>query len=166
MAMARARPACSGAAIRRNGPRGESTNARALGSRGQTHQQAGRYDQAIADLTAALELEPTYAWALRIRRRTLRQAGHYEKARVDLERAVEVDPDDLSSRFEKLSTLRLHIPEGPSFRVHAPGNDASTTHGALGRGPSTVRPDQALSRRRRTVAGSSDRRAGGPPPRR
>jgi tetratricopeptide (TPR) repeat protein len=80
----------------------DARNAHAWARRGETHRWLGRYDQAIADFTAALELDPTYAWALSLRGRAHRQAGHYEKARVDLERAVEVDLEDLSSRFEKL----------------------------------------------------------------
>ncbi|MFF9666977.1 tetratricopeptide repeat protein [Streptomyces althioticus] len=56
----------------------------------------------MADLTTALDIDPTYAWALTERGQSHRQAGHYEKAREDLERAIEADPEDLSSMFEKL----------------------------------------------------------------
>ncbi|MFE7331376.1 tetratricopeptide repeat protein [Streptomyces sp. NPDC057565] len=39
------------------------TDAWALGARGQAHQQADHYDQAITDFTAALDIDPTDAWA-------------------------------------------------------------------------------------------------------
>ncbi|MET9503505.1 tetratricopeptide repeat protein, partial [Streptomyces sp. NPDC006622] len=68
------------------------TYAWALGSRGETHRQAGRYDQAIADLTAALALDPTYAWALGSRGETHRQAGRYDQAIADLTAALELNP--------------------------------------------------------------------------
>ncbi|MFB7312214.1 tetratricopeptide repeat protein [Streptomyces sp. NPDC056192] len=40
------------------------------------------------DLTAALDLNPTYAWALSSRGQAHRQAGRYDQAREDLERAL------------------------------------------------------------------------------
>ncbi|MFE0444982.1 tetratricopeptide repeat protein, partial [Streptomyces fungicidicus] len=80
----------------------DPTYAWALGSRGETHRQAGHYDQAVTDLTAALQIDPTYAWALAHRGETHRQAGLYQKAREDLDRAVEADPEDLSTTLEKL----------------------------------------------------------------
>ncbi|MGR4853949.1 tetratricopeptide repeat protein [Streptomyces sp. LARHCF252] len=52
----------------------------------------GRYDQAIADFTAASEIDPAYAWALGQRGETHRQAGHYEQAITDLTAALEIDP--------------------------------------------------------------------------
>ncbi|MFI7016736.1 tetratricopeptide repeat protein, partial [Streptomyces sp. NPDC050164] len=64
----------------------------ALGTRGETHRQAGHYDQAIADLTAALEIDPSYAWALGTRGETHRQAGHYDQAIADLTAALEIKP--------------------------------------------------------------------------
>ncbi|MFJ8563111.1 tetratricopeptide repeat protein, partial [Streptomyces microflavus] len=63
-------------------------------ARGQAHRQAGRYDQAITDLTAALELDPTDAWALAARGQAHRQAGRYDQAITDLTAALELDPTD------------------------------------------------------------------------
>ncbi|MFC9163728.1 tetratricopeptide repeat protein, partial [Streptomyces fungicidicus] len=54
--------------------------------------QAGRYEQAIADLTAALELDPTHTWALADRGHAHQQAGHYEQAIADFTAALELDP--------------------------------------------------------------------------
>ncbi|MFF0896290.1 tetratricopeptide repeat protein, partial [Streptomyces sp. NPDC003278] len=64
----------------------------ALAHRGEAHQQAGRYDQAVTDLTAALELDPTYAWAHGSRGQAHHQAGRYDQAIADLTAALELDP--------------------------------------------------------------------------
>ncbi|MFD6801664.1 tetratricopeptide repeat protein [Streptomyces cyaneofuscatus] len=73
-----------------------------LASRGEAYRQAGRYDQAITDYTAALELDPTDARALASRSQAHRQAGHREEARMDVEQAAETHPDNRSCAFEKL----------------------------------------------------------------
>ncbi|MFE7395107.1 tetratricopeptide repeat protein, partial [Streptomyces sp. NPDC057582] len=64
----------------------------ALGSRGQAHRQAGHYDQAITDLTTALNIDPTLAWALAQRGEAHRQAGHYDQAITDYTAALNIDP--------------------------------------------------------------------------
>ncbi|MFB6837981.1 tetratricopeptide repeat protein, partial [Streptomyces sp. NPDC056361] len=70
------------------------TFAWALAHRGEVHQQAGRYDEAVADLTAALELDPTFAWALGTRGEVHQQAGRYDEAVADLTAALEINPTD------------------------------------------------------------------------
>ncbi|MFE1950126.1 tetratricopeptide repeat protein [Streptomyces sp. NPDC059524] len=65
----------------------------ALATRGALHAWQGRHDQGIADLTASLDLSPTY-WALAWRGEAHRLAGHYEEAVADLTAAIERDPAD------------------------------------------------------------------------
>lgn len=65
-------------------------------------QRPALVDQAITDLTAALDLDPTLAWALCSRGLAHRQTGHYDQARQDLEHAVEADPGHRGYAFEKL----------------------------------------------------------------
>ncbi|MGW6074345.1 tetratricopeptide repeat protein, partial [Streptomyces anulatus] len=63
-----------------------------LTKRGETHREAGRYDQAVTDLTAALQLDPAFAWALIQRGETHRQAGRYDQAVTDYTTALQLDP--------------------------------------------------------------------------
>ena len=44
----------------------------AIASRGQTYRLMGRYDEALADLSRAIELDPGYAWAIAGRGQTYR----------------------------------------------------------------------------------------------
>jgi tetratricopeptide (TPR) repeat protein len=67
-------------------------NAHAWARRGETHRWLGHYEKAIADFTAALELDPTYTWALGSRGQAHQQAGRYEKAIADLTAALQLDP--------------------------------------------------------------------------
>ncbi|MFF3208679.1 tetratricopeptide repeat protein [Streptomyces sp. NPDC002962] len=67
-------------------------NAHAWARRGETHRWLGHYEQAIADVTAALEIDPAYAWALGTRGQAHLQAGRHEQAIADLTTALEIDP--------------------------------------------------------------------------
>ncbi|GAA2938961.1 tetratricopeptide repeat protein [Streptomyces enissocaesilis] len=67
-------------------------NVHAWARRGETHRWLGHYDQAVADLTAALEINPTLAWALSQRGEAHRQADRYDQAVTDFTAALEIDP--------------------------------------------------------------------------
>ena len=54
----------------------------------------GRYDQALADLDRAIELDPAEAWAIAARGQAYLALGRYDLALADLDRAIELDPDD------------------------------------------------------------------------
>ena len=56
-----------------------------------TYQRLGRYDQARADLTAAIELDPKDAWAYAARGSVLVQAGRFAEARKDFAAALRID---------------------------------------------------------------------------
>ncbi|OEJ55380.1 hypothetical protein BGK72_02160 [Streptomyces agglomeratus] len=69
-------------------------NVHAWARRGETHRWVGHYDQAIADFTAALEIDPTLAWALASRGQAHLQADRYDQAVTDFTAALEIDPTD------------------------------------------------------------------------
>ncbi len=52
-----------------------------------------RYDQAIADFTRAIELDPSNAVIMAARGETCRLSGRYDQAAVDFARAIVLDPN-------------------------------------------------------------------------
>jgi Flp pilus assembly protein TadD len=52
-----------------------------------------RYEQALTDLTKAIELDPQDAWYYGYRGRTYRDIGSPDHAEVDFVRAREIDPN-------------------------------------------------------------------------
>ena len=52
----------------------------------------GRYDEALADLNRAIELDPDDAGAFGRRGETYIALGNYDEALADLNRAIELDP--------------------------------------------------------------------------
>ncbi len=74
--------------------KGQTPNdARGLAQEGETLRQQGQYEQAIANFTEAIALNPEYAWAIAHRGETYYQIGQYHKALIDFNRAVELDPN-------------------------------------------------------------------------
>lgn len=70
----------------------------AIGRRGQTYRQIGRYDQALADLDNALELDSSDDWSHYLRSVVHMALGHKSKAAADLQSAV-----DLARRSVRLA---------------------------------------------------------------
>ena len=54
----------------------------------------GRYDEALADLNRAIELDPSRDWIIADRGETYRAMGRYDEALADFNRAIELDPSD------------------------------------------------------------------------
>src|SRR5260370_14565544 len=69
-----------------------SVDASVLGGRGEAYRQQGRFEEAVADLTRAIELDPHYAWAFGSRGEAHRQQGSFKAAVADFTRAIELDP--------------------------------------------------------------------------
>ena len=53
-----------------------------------------RYEEALADFSCAIEIDPGYAWAIDQRGETYRLMERYEEALTDFSRAIEIDPAD------------------------------------------------------------------------
>ena len=78
----------------------------ALEERGESHIKAGRYEEALADLDRAIELDPTAAWAIISRGRTYREMERYEEALANFNRLIELDPSDAEAIAERGQTYR------------------------------------------------------------
>jgi tetratricopeptide (TPR) repeat protein len=78
------------------------TRSVALAERGECHLLAGRHDDAIADLTKAVELSPDDTWVVGSRGEAYLAMGRYQEAEADLTRAIDMDRDSefLASRAE------------------------------------------------------------------
>jgi tetratricopeptide (TPR) repeat protein len=61
--------------------------------RGDTHRQKGRYEEALANYSRAIVLDPNPASAISSRGETYRQMGRYEEALADLTHAIALDPN-------------------------------------------------------------------------
>ena len=66
----------------------------ALEKRGECHHLAGRDNDALADFTRAIEIDPSGASAITWRGDTYRLMGLYDDALADFTRAIEIDPSD------------------------------------------------------------------------
>jgi tetratricopeptide (TPR) repeat protein len=64
---------------------------------------AEQYDQALADLTQAIE-QASFAYASR--GQVYQEAGDFPKALVDLDKAIEIDPDYNGPRSGERSSAR------------------------------------------------------------
>lgn len=58
--------------------------------RGRIYRQLVRYDEALADFTRAIDLDPKADWAIASRGVTYRQMGRYKDALTDLTRAIDL----------------------------------------------------------------------------
>jgi tetratricopeptide (TPR) repeat protein len=66
-----------------------------------------RYDNALADLNHAIELDPKEYWIIAERGETYLSMGRYDDALADLNHAIELDPDDASAIASRGRTYRL-----------------------------------------------------------
>ena len=64
-----------------------------LSWRGDTQRLREQYDEALADLSKAIELDPNSAWAYGSRGETQRELKQYDEALADLSKAIELDPN-------------------------------------------------------------------------
>jgi tetratricopeptide (TPR) repeat protein len=66
-----------------------------------------RYDEALADFTRAIELDPEDAGAIVSRGETYRAMERYDEALADFTRAIELDPEDAGAIASRGETYRL-----------------------------------------------------------
>jgi tetratricopeptide (TPR) repeat protein len=64
----------------------------AYGERGESYRLVGRYDDALADFSRAIELDPESSWSFTRRGDTYRGMKRYDDALADYSRAIELDP--------------------------------------------------------------------------
>jgi tetratricopeptide (TPR) repeat protein len=77
--------------------------AKRLAELGDSYREKGDYQQAIVELSKAIELDPDYDWALAHRGESYRMIDEIDLAIADLDRAIELDPEyswALASRGE------------------------------------------------------------------
>lgn len=77
--------------------------------RGESYAQIGKYDLAIADYSAALELRPRDPWALLRRATTAIRAGKLDTASTDVDAVIELRPTLLSARRDR---ILIHMLQG------------------------------------------------------
>ncbi len=76
-----------------------------LGMRGVAQLSLGNYERAIADLSQALQLQPTADTYIN-RAIAYRDAGEFEQSIVDCDEALKLRPQDISIYIEKAQTYR------------------------------------------------------------
>ncbi|GHU59519.1 hypothetical protein FACS1894133_6470 [Clostridia bacterium] len=76
-------------------------NAEEYRNRGVLYGQVGEYDEAIANYTKAIELNPDYAMAYNSRGFAYRNLGEYDKAIADYTKAIELKPDYARAYFNR-----------------------------------------------------------------
>src|SRR3954447_5289045 len=81
--------------------RPEPEDAEGFFRRGNKYLDAGSYDQAIADYSAALEIDPTDAEPYFNRGLAYRHSDRPVEALTDFNRAVAIDPVDAAARYQR-----------------------------------------------------------------
>lgn len=75
-------------------PNNKDMNSKLLQNRAQAHLTLKNYDQAIADCTEALRLDPSYTKAKKIRAKAYSAAGNWEEAVKDYKSVAEANPGE------------------------------------------------------------------------
>jgi tetratricopeptide (TPR) repeat protein len=84
-------------------------------TRSHVYVDLGNFDEALADITRAIELDPGYArYHLNRARIHLWSLSDYESAIADLERAIELNPDSLDA-YDELSRVYINMGEWEEF---------------------------------------------------
>lgn len=78
-----------------------SDRAEALATRGELHGDAKDHDRAIADLTAAIAIDPKMAGAFILRGNAFDAKGEADKALADYEAAIRLEPNDPVGYFNR-----------------------------------------------------------------
>jgi tetratricopeptide (TPR) repeat protein len=73
----------------------------ALSNRGLAHNNKGDYERAIADMTRAIGVDPSYTIAIGNRGFVYNNKGDYDRAIADLTRAIELDPKDAFAFYNR-----------------------------------------------------------------
>lgn len=88
-------------------PQGSKQFVELLLDRAGTLAEAGKYKEGLADLDAALKVEPNNAEALAFRASAYRALGDTDQASADAERALEINPDNVAALLERGNLYRM-----------------------------------------------------------
>jgi tetratricopeptide (TPR) repeat protein len=88
-------------------PQKTKQHADVLMDRASTLAEAGKYDDAIKDLNAAIDINPDNSDAFAFRASAYRYRGSLEQALADAERAVAANPSNLNALLERGNIYRL-----------------------------------------------------------
>ena len=116
---------------------GNDTLTIALEERGECHRIAGRYNQALADYSRAVELDPSQAWAIGSRGQTYQAMERYDEALADYTRAIELDPSQAWAIASRGETYQLmgRYDEALADYTRAIELDPSQAWAFISRGP-------------------------------
>uniref|UniRef100_A0A7S0AP58 Uncharacterized protein n=1 Tax=Pyrodinium bahamense TaxID=73915 RepID=A0A7S0AP58_9DINO len=93
----------------------------------------GRPNAAIADCTAALEMNPDLGKAYRVRGIAHRKLGHWPEAKADLAEGQRLDFDDGTAAVEKFVAEKVRLSEVKAARKRRPEGAAAGTAGKRAR---------------------------------
>ena len=82
------------------------SSASAYVDRGNSYREQEKYDEAIADYTTAIEIDPDYAWAYNNRGVAYDNQGKYDLAIADYTTAIELDPDHKEAYYNRGNAYR------------------------------------------------------------
>ncbi|MBL6750559.1 MAG: tetratricopeptide repeat protein [Nevskia sp.] len=99
----------------------DETQEAAYYNRGVAYHRKGRYDEAIADYSAALKLKPTDAQAHNNRGVAYKNKRQYELALADYDEAIKLEPDNASAHFNRANA---YVHQGQDERAIADFNAA------------------------------------------
>ena len=85
----------------------DTEDARAWAERGEVHRQLGKYDDAIADCTQAIQLDPNLAMAYASRGGAYRMKRDYDMAISDCTRAVQLDAANELAWYQRGESYRM-----------------------------------------------------------
>jgi len=128
----------------------EPSDAAGWQARGKLHGQQGNHEQAVADLTQAIELDPADAESLVLRGDSFDSLGRLEEARADYSKAIELDPKHANAQnnFGFSLTRTKHFDEAIEHYSRAIELDPDDSVYYSNRGMAYLsygKPDQALA---------------------
>jgi tetratricopeptide (TPR) repeat protein len=85
----------------------EPTLVAALTARGEGYRRADRGDEALADFSRAIDLDPEHVGAIASRGETHRDAERHDEALDDFSRAIDLDPGPVRALISRAETYRL-----------------------------------------------------------